>query len=153
MTITYSIDHIVSSTESVNVEVADKAHMTLQGTDRDPKTGELSSVYVLSTGDNSYPSYVTYRCALQKRATGLVRRISVTFDTWAVKTDDVAGTVDRKPISGTVSFNTPADMTIETSDLDEMLGNLISFQYLSVTGGARDITWLGKLLFGVPQVA
>lgn len=152
MAITYSLDHVSTTTESVNVEVADKVNMTLQSTDTDPKTGECVSTYVLAAGDNAYKAFVTYRSSLQKRASGLLRRLSLTFDTWAVASDDVSGTDTRKPISGTVSFLVPSDMTIEVADADALMGNLMSFLYLSVTAGDRDTTWLAKLLFGVPQV-
>lgn len=152
MTITYSIDHISTSVEDVSVEVADKANMVLQSTTTDPKTGDVVSTYVLSTGDNSYPATVTYRNSVQKRTTGPIRRISITFDTWAVKSDSVTGEVVRKPFSGTISINAPADLTIETADADNFLGNLYGFTYLSVTSKVRDTTWLGKLLFGIPQV-
>lgn len=152
MTLTYSIDHALTTTESVSVEVADKANLVLQSTTTDPKTGDVASVYVISNGDNSYPATVTYRVGLQKRSTGTIRRISVTFDTWATCSDSVSGTDTKKPISATVSFNVPADMTVETADMDDLLGNLVSYLYLSVAGGVRDTTWLAKLLFGIPQV-
>lgn len=152
MTISYALDHVATSVEDVSVEVAEKADMVLQSTSTDPKTGDVTSVYVISTGDNSYPATVTYRVAVQKRPTGLIRRISMTFDTWASRTDSVSGEVTRKPISGTVSINAPADMTIETADADDFIGNLMSYLYLSVTTKVRDTTWLGKLLFGIPQV-
>lgn len=152
MAITYSLDHVATTVEDVSVEVADKTNMVLQSTSTDPKTGEIVSTYVLSTGDNSYPAYVTYRIALQKRATGMIRRMSMTFDTWAVMSDSVSGLDTRKPFSGTVSINAPADMTIETADGDDFIGNLFSFLYASVTTKVRDTAWLGKLLFGIPQV-
>lgn len=152
MTLTYSIDHAQTNVESVNIEVPEKTSMVLQGTSTDPKTGEIVSTYVISTGDNAFPATVVYRGSLQNRATGQIRRLSVTFNSWAVKSDSVAGVDTRKPISGTISFNVPADITIETADMDDFIGNLFSFLYLSVSAGARDTTWIAKLLYGVPQV-
>ena len=152
MTITYSLDHVSTTVEDVSVEVADKSNLVLQSTSTDPKTGDVTSIYVVSTGDNAYPAYVTYRVAVQKRAAGVIRRMSMTFDTWAVKSDSVTGIDTREPISGTISINAPANMTIETADLDDFIGNLFSFLYDSVTVKARNTTWLSKLLFGVPQV-
>jgi hypothetical protein len=152
MSITYSLDHISTSVEDVSVEVAAKSEMTLAGTSTDPKTGEVSSEYALASGDNSYPAYVTFRSVLQKRSTGDVRRLSMTFSTWAVASNSVSGIDTRKPFSGTVSFLIPADMTIEVADMDDFIGNLFSFLYLSVTTKVRDTTWLQKLLYGVPQV-
>jgi len=153
MTITYSIDHLSTSVEDVSVEVAAKSEMTLQSTTTDPKTGDVVSTYVLASGDNSFPATVTYRVATQKRADGLVRRISVTFSTWATSDDSVTGLTTKKPLSGTVSFLVPADMTIEVADMDDMLGNLVSFAYLSVTTKVRSTAWLQKLLYGIPQVS
>jgi hypothetical protein len=153
MALTYSIDHLVTSVEDVSVEVAAKSELTLQSSDVDPKTGEVVSTYVLASGDNAYPSTVTYRSGLQNRATGQVRRISITFATWAVVADSVSGVDTRKPISGTVSFVAPADYTIEVDDLDDMLGNLFSFCYASVTTKVRSTAYLQKLLYGVAQVA
>lgn len=152
MALTYSLDHISTTVEDVSVEVAAKSEMVLQSTSTDPKTGEVVSIYVLSSGDNSFPATVTYRNAVQKRSTGTIRRMSMTFDTWATCSDSVSGTDTKKPFSGTVSINAPADMTIETADADDFIGNLFSFLYLSVTTKVRDTTWLGKLLFGIPQV-
>lgn len=152
MTLTYSIDHALTTTESVNVEVADKANMVLQSNSTDPKTGEVAATYVISNGDNSFPATVVYRSGTQVRGSGQIRRMSVTFNTWGVKSDSVSGTDTRKPIAATISLNVPADITIETADADDLVGNLFSFLYLSVTGGARDTTWLAKLLFGIPQV-
>lgn len=152
MTITFTLDHVSSSTEDVSVEVAEKSTMVLQSTFTDPKTSDLVSTYVLSTGDNSYPATVTYRISLQKRNTGPIRRLVCTFDTWATATDDVANTVVKKPISATASFNIPADMTVETADFDDLIGNLFSYLYDHVDTKVRDTVWLGKLLFGIPQV-
>lgn len=152
MTLTYSLDHTPTSVESVNIEVPEKANMVLQSTSTDPKTGECVSIYVISTGDNSYPATVTYRTSVQKRSTGLIRRCSVTFDTWATRSDSVSGLDTKKPFSGTISMNMPSDITIETADADDFIGNLFGYLYLSVTAGARDTTWLAKLLFGIPQV-
>lgn len=152
MTITYSLDHVATSVEDVSVEVAAKSEMTLQSTSTDPKTGEVVSVYVLASGDNSFPATLTYRNSLQNRNTGAIRRISMTFSTWATAADSVSGVDTKKPFSGTVSFNIPADMTVEIADMDDFIGNLFSFLYLSVTTKVRDTTWLQKLLYGVPQV-
>lgn len=152
MAITYSIDHALTTTESVNVEVADKANMVLQSTTTDPKTGESVSTYVLSNGDNSFPATIIYRTGVQTRASGSIRRSLMTFNTWATRSDSVSGLDTKKPFSGTISMNMPADITIETADADDFIGNLFSYLYLSVTGGARDTTWLAKLLFGIPQV-
>lgn len=152
MTITYSLDHVASSVEDVSVEVAAKSEMTLQSTSTDPKTGETSSVYSLASGDNAYLAIVTYRNSVQNLNKGSVRKMSVTLSSWATATDDVANTVTKKPIFATAVYTVPADMTIETSDMDDLIGNLFSFHYLSVTSKVRDTTWLQKLLFGVPQV-
>lgn len=152
MTITYSIDHLVTTTEAVNVEVADKSNLVLQATSTDPKTGELSSTYVIANGDVAFPATVTYRNAVQKRGANLVRRLSMSFDTWAVKADSVSGVDERKPINCTISMIVPAEMTIEVADADDLLGNAFSFFYADVNAGARDTAWLAKLLFGIPQV-
>lgn len=152
MSITYSIDHVSTSVEDVSVEIAAKSEMTLQSTDVDPKTGEVVSVYVLASGDNSFPAYVTLRSSIQNRASGAIRRASMTFSTWATAADGVSGIDTKKPFSGTVSFNIPADMTVEVADMDDFIGNLFSYLYLSVTTKVRDTTWLQKLLYGIPQV-
>jgi len=152
MAITYSIDHLETTTESVDVEVAAKSEMVLQSTVTDPKTGAIVSTYVLASGDNSYPATIVYRSEIQSRPSGTIRRISVTFNTWSVRSDSVTGIDVRKPISGTISFNTAADMTIEVADFDSMVGNLFSFLYSAVTAGARDTDWLADLLYGIPQV-
>lgn len=153
MSITYSIDHLSTSVEDVSVEVAAKSEMTLQSTDTDPKTGESVSTYVLASGDNAFPATVTYRTGLQKRAGKDVRRMSVTLSTWAVKADSVSGTDSREVLTGTVSIVVPADFTTEVADFDDLIGNLFSFLYASVTTKVRSTTWAQKLLYGVSQVS
>jgi len=152
MTVTYSIDHVASSVEDVSVEVAAKSEMTLQSTFTDPKTGDVTSTYVLASGDGNYPATVSYRSSVQSRSTGAIRRISMTFSTWATAADSVTGIDTKKPISVTTSFNIPADMTIELADMDDLIGNSFSLLFLSVTTKVRDTTWLQKLLYGIPQV-
>jgi len=152
MSLTYSIDHASTSVEDVSVEIPEKSTMLLSGVTIDSKTGEIVSSYTIPSGDNSYPATVVYRCVLQKRSTGNVRRISMTFSTWATMADSVSGLDTKKAISGTISFLVPADMTIEVADMDDFIGNLFGFLYLSVTAKARDTTWLAKLLFGISQV-
>jgi hypothetical protein len=152
MSLSYSIDHLSTSIEDVSIEVAAKSEMTLQGTGPDPKTGDQVSTYVLASGDNSFPATVVYRAGVQTRAGSPIRRISMTFGTWATKADSVTGVDVKLPLVATVSFNIPADMTVEVADMDDLIGNLFSFLYLSVTTKVRDTTWLQKLLYGVPQV-
>lgn len=152
MSLTYSIDHLSTSVEDVSVEVADKSSMILQSTITDPKTGEVSAVYVLPSGDNAYPATITYRSVIITRGGKLVRRISVTFSTWATKSDSVTGLDTKEEVISTFTCLVPATMTIEVADFDDLLGNLFSFLYLSVTAKARDTSWAAKLLYGLPQV-
>jgi hypothetical protein len=152
MSLTYSIDHISTSVEDVSVEVSEKSVMISPSTSTDPKTGVTKSVYTLGSGDNAYPSTVTYRNVIKNTAGGPRREFSITFDTWAVVSNSVSGVDTRKPISGTVAFTAPADYTVEVADLDDMLGNLFSFCYLSVTAKVRDTTWLAALLLGATEV-
>jgi len=152
MTISYAIDHLSTSVEDVSVEVAAKSEMTLQSTTTDPKTGEVTSTYVLASGDNGFPAFVTYRASVQNRASGSVRRLSMTLSTWATKSDSVSGTDEKKNLSIGVTITVPSDMTIEVSDVDDLIGNAFSFLYLSVTAKVRDTSWLQKLLYGIPQV-
>jgi len=153
MTVSYSLDHIVGgTTESVTVEVAEKSAASLVSTIVDPKSGEVSSTYVLSSGDPSFPATVTYRSALNKRGDKSIRRISCTLSTWATSEDSVTGDILKENILGTISFNVPQAMQIELADLDDMLGNLFSYMYPSVAAGVRSTAHLAKLLFGVTQI-
>jgi len=153
MTITYSVDHLPSSTESVTVEVAPKSELTLQSSDTDPKTGEVTATYVLSSGDIRFPAYVVYRVTPQNRASGSVLRISMTFSTWAVMSDSVSGIDTRKPITSTISMILPADISVSTANVDKLLGEIFSLMYSSVSSGTRTTTWLQKLLYGAPAVS
>ena len=152
MSLSYAIDHVVTSTESVNVEVAAKSEMTLVSTDIDPKSGDVISTYVLASGDVAFSATIIYRIATQSRAGGTIRRISATFSTWATETDSVTGAINRKPINSTFSLNIPADMTVELADVMQLLGNCFSFLYPSVAAGVRNTGYLQKLLYGSPQV-
>jgi hypothetical protein len=152
MSISYSIDHAVASVEDVSVEVAAKSEMVLAGSGVDPKTNERFAQYRLASGDNAFPAIVEFRVGDQNRSYGAVRHIVVRFSTWAVESNSVSGIDTRKPITGIVTIDTPADYTIEVADLDDFIGNLFSYLYLSVTTKVRDTTWLRNLLFGAPTV-
>jgi len=147
---TYSIDHLGGSTESVTLEVAPKSEMTLRATDE--KEGIVTATYRLASGDTKYPSTVTYRVEETRRGGAPVRRVSMTFATWAVD-DDGAELVVRKPIEVTFSATIPADLTVELADVKALVGTAISFLYASVTAGTFSSTYLQKLLYGLPQVA
>jgi hypothetical protein len=153
MALSYAVDHANASTESVNVEVAAKSELTLVSTDVDPKTGAVTSTYLLASGDANFPSYVTYRAEQQTRGGKSVRRVSMTFSTWATETDSVTGVVRHEPLNGTYSFVVPMAYTVELADMDDFIGNCFSFLYASVSAGARSTTYLQKLLYGAPQVA
>lgn len=154
MTCSFDIEHLGTSTEDVTVEVAPKSEMVLkEGSVRDPKTGELSTTYILSSGDNAYPARVTYRSSTEVRGGGSVRKASMTFYTWATKTDSVTGDVERKSVTASISFILPADMTIDVADFDKLIGTLFSFLYQQVNTKVRTTTWLGKLLYGATQVS
>lgn len=152
MTVTYALDHVPTTTESVNVEVAPKSEMALIRTYTDSNTGELVSEYRLASGDEIYPSTVVYRYGVQTRKSGSVRRISMTFFTWASKTDSDTGITTREQVSSTVSLLLPATMTVEVADLDDFIGTMFSFLYASVTTGARSTAWLQALLYGRTQL-
>lgn len=157
MTLTYSIDHALTSVEDVSVEVADKASLVHQATKVDPKTGAIEAVYVIANGDTTHRAFVTYRVSDETRKDSFgsvynIRRFSITLNTWAVRDDSVAGTSERKPLTASISFNVPTDFVVEVADLDDVLGNLFSFAYLSVTTKVRDTSWLSMLLFGTPEV-
>jgi len=151
MSHTYSIDHALTSTESVNVEVAPKSEMSEVATDVDTKTGDIVSQYRIASGDALYPAFVTYRVQNQTRRGTLQRRMVVTFDTWATD-DDGAGLVVKRPVSASISFIVPGDLTVELADVNNLVGNLFSFLYPSVSAGTRSTAHLQKLLYGVPRV-
>lgn len=148
---TYSIDHAAGSTESVTLEVAPKSEMTLVSTDVDPKTGDVISNYVLASGDSAYPATVSYRVQAQTRGGDPFRRVVMTFSSWATS-DDGAGVVIKKPITGSISFVIPANLTVELADLKAFVGEMFSFMYASVAAGTWNTGYLQKLLYGVPQV-
>jgi hypothetical protein len=152
VTHTYSLDHVATATESVLVETAAKSELTLISTTTDPKTGAVTSNYVLASGDDAYPATVSYRVENQTRGGNPVRRVSMTFSTWAADYNDVDGITTRKPVVASFSFVLPADLTIELADMDDLIGNAFSFLFASQSAGARNTGYLQKLLYGVPQV-
>jgi len=154
LTISYSIEHVGASVEDVSIEIAPKSDLCHMSHVVDPKTGENSTKYVITTGNPGYPSTVTFRSSLVSPALKMPkRRFSMTFSTWALKADSVTGEETREEISSTLSFIVPATLAIEVADLDDMLGTIISLMYPSVTAKVRDTSWLGKLLYGVTEVA
>jgi hypothetical protein len=152
MTLTYSLDHVLTSVEDVSIEVADKAALSHQKTSVDPKTGEQSTVYVIANGDTLFKSYVTFRYGLQNRGGQQVRRIAMQFDTWATKSDSVSGLDTKQPIQGMFQMLLPGDMLIEIADLDDFIGNCFSYLYASVTTKVRSTAWLSDLSFGITEV-
>jgi hypothetical protein len=126
--------------------------MTLVSSDVDPKTGDVISTYVLASGDSLYPATVSYRISNQSRGGAPIRRVLMTFSTWAVDANSTDGIDTRKPIVGSIAMNLPADITLELADMDDFIGNLFSFLYASQSSGARSTAYLQKLLYGVPQV-
>jgi hypothetical protein len=150
MTITYTLDHVIASVEDVSVEVAPKSEMISGGTTR--KGAASETVYTLGSGDNAYPATVTYRSELQVRGGRPVRSISVTFETWAVKTNSVTGEEVREKVNSTIAFLLPAGFTIEIADLDDLLGNVVSYCYPSVTTKVRSTDWLNALQYGSTAV-
>jgi len=153
MTVSNTIDHAPSTTESVLVAAAPKSEMTLQSVVSDPKTGEIAATYVLASGDFRYPATVVFRSAIQTRATGSKRRISMTYSTWATSTDSISLSETKREISTSVSMLIPADTTLELDDLDVLLSTAYSFMYAQVTSGVRNTAWLQKLVFGLPEVS
>jgi len=152
MSLSYTIDHVATSVEDVSIEVAAKSELTRRGDAKVGANGTIETQYSLASGDNSYPAFVTYTSQIQKRSAGLVRRLGITFQTWAVETDSVSGLDRRVPISAQMSFLVPADMTVEVADLNSLMGNLFSFAYSGVSTKLRNTGWLQKLLFGVSDL-
>ena len=152
MTVTYSIEHVPTSVEDVSIEVAPKSEMTWVATYTDPNTGELVTDYRLASGEDLYPARISYRVGTQTRKGKSVRRISMTYYTWAKRSDSVTGVDTREECSASVQFFLPAGMTIELADLDDFLGVAFSAMYASVTTKVRDTGYLQKLLYGVSAV-
>jgi hypothetical protein len=153
MTKSYAIDHVVATLEDVSVEVAAKSELTLISTDTDPKTGKVTSTFTLASGDRAFPGLVVYTVSTITPANGPVRRINVTFSTWATETDSVTGEIVRKAIKSSFQMDVPADFTVELADAMQLVGNTFSFLYPSVTTKVRSTLWLQDLLFGAPEVA
>lgn len=152
MSLAYTIDHAVATVEDVSVQVADKASLALQSTS-DDGAGGVSSVYVINSGDPTYPATVAYRSTLvAPKGKPSYRRISVTLNSWARRSDSVTGIDALAPIQSTISVNVPQDFSVEVADLNEFMGNLYSFTYPSVTSKLRATTTLSKLLFGISQL-
>jgi hypothetical protein len=152
MSLSYAIDHVNGSAESVWVEIAYKSEFVLVSTDTDPKSGKVSTTYRLGSGSLVFPSYVTYTTEVQSRGQAMIRRITVQFDTWATETDSVTGEITRRAVNCFTAFNLPGDIPVETADIDQLIGNFFSYLYASQTTGTRSTTYLQKLLYGASQV-
>jgi hypothetical protein len=155
MSMSYTIDHAVLrsvTNQSVLMAISAKSELALQLLTDDPKTGEISASYILTSGDPAFPAVVTFRCSPQKRKGKAVKRLSVTFDTWAVQTDSVSGIVTREEVSSSVTAIVPAVFTVEVDDVVDLIENCFSFLYPSVAAGVIDTSYVGKLLYGVPRV-
>lgn len=152
MTITLSIDHVVDTTEAYNSDSTDKDIMLRQSTVTDPKTGEVTTVYVIPGGSQRFPASVSYISGIRKNGTGERRHVAVIFQTWALMADDSDGSEVRFPIQGSVSLEVPLGLDVELADVDSFLGAVFSYTFKEVSGGFRDTDWLSALLYGITEV-
>lgn len=152
MTITYSLEHVSGTTESTLVQPPVRSEMTLVSTYTD-KDGGAVAKYVLASGDNAFPAFVTFMTSLQNKNGVRVRRIEVKLESWALKENSVDSSQVRAPIQGSIVLILPALMTIEVGDLAEFVGNLFGYTYPSISSGARSTSWLQTLLYGSPKVS
>lgn len=151
MTHTLSIDRVDSTIVAVNVEEIDQTGLILLDTTTDAKTGATVSRYTLADGDPHYPSYIDIKNQVDPKDGKGVRRISITFRTWARDLDSVSGEEVIEPISFVTAMNLPA-MNLEVADLNVALANCYALTYDSVTTGTRSTALLSKLLFGLTRL-
>jgi hypothetical protein len=152
MTITYGIDHVsANSTESVTVLIAEKSTMTFSSVKTDPKTGRITTTYLIGSGDANHPAYVVY--IADPVSPGVKTRYgSVTIQTWATQTDSVTGIETWWPIQATTSFVITNGSPVQLADFNKLVAAVFSQTYASVASGVRDTAWVQNLLFGNPTV-
>lgn len=154
MSLSYALEHVSASTESVLVELAAKSEYVLTygpGPNPDNKN-ETIAVYTLNSGDLTYPATVTYGCETTLKGGKPIRRVRMTFTTWATETDSVTGVIRREPISTSWAMNIPVTFSVELADLDDFLGVGFSHLFASQSSGARTTTYLSRLQLGSPAV-
>lgn len=148
MSHSYEITHASSNTtESVTLSVADKTGMVLANIDADPKSGRITSTYILASGDVAHPATVQYSVDPVK-GDGKTRYGSVTFRTWATDTDSISGAIVWYPVQATVSFVIPDGAPVQLADFMKLIAVVFSYTYKAVASGARDTAWAQNLLLG-----
>jgi len=152
MSISYGIDHVSSNpTESVTVSVAEKSTMALLTTRTDAKTGRITTVYIIGSGDTNHPATVTYTVDPVSNS-AKTRYGSCTVQTWATQTDSITGIKTLWPIQATVSFVITNGSPVQLTDFNQLIACVYSYTYASVSAGVRDTAYLQDLLFGNPTV-
>jgi hypothetical protein len=121
----------------------------------DPKAGSNLSNYVNATGDPTYPMLIAVRTNAPATKTGVgERRSSITLTSFARATDSAHYASPDPlvlPISCVVALNTP-NMGLEAGDVSDLLGNLYSLLFTTLTAKVPDTAFISKLLFGITNL-
>lgn len=151
MTLSYSLDHIPTSTAvdfAVPSPIGDAYLAKLAPLPA--VNGESETRYAVISGDTSSPAILTYRSGDAVRKTGTIKRIGSGLSTWARESDSVTGLSRKALIAVNTTFNVPTDFKVEAEDLAYLLvAHMIQFAPDGDQTVAGIASYMSKLLFGV----
>lgn len=159
MSISYTIEHVnAQNADGDTILIAGyqlHTDLVLVDTTTDPKTGDITTTYVVANGDPDYPAQAIYRCANQKRAGEEIKRLTATFITWAKAEDSVSGLVTRKQVRTGNFLEIPAGTKLTAEQLRDFVQQGFSLWYTptdSIVGTAMPADYIASMLFGITQV-
>jgi len=153
MTTTNSLDRIGGTATDVSVLKLTEADLLHVQTDALPNGG-AKSIYTMNSGDPRYPTTVVAQVKPDPRGNAGkgVRSCLLALNTWArTETDGIVDIIS--PISAVLSFSIPMDVAIDIADLHDMVEDLFSLTYSTITSKEGDTSRISSLLlFGISEV-
>jgi len=153
MTTTNSIDRVGGTATDISVKKMAEADLKQVRTEALSPSGARTT-YTMATGDDRYPTTVVVQAKPDyngNKGKG-VRSCLMAINTFArTETDGVIDVIE--PLSAVLSFSIPMNVAIDVADLHDLLENLFSLGYETVTTKEGDDIRLAALLqFGITEV-
>lgn len=152
MTTTYPILRVGGTATDVSILKLSEALFTLV---KEEVISPLitKSTYTIASGDQSTPTTVVVQCKKDPKGNGGRGVISTTFafNTFVQRFDDSV-LVYSEPVSAVLAVNLPANVPMVASTIVDMLENLYSLWYTTITTKEPDTDRISKtMLFGVSR--
>lgn len=125
-----------SGAQDVSVKILDQSDLGWQGSEKDAKTGVITSNYVFKGGDPSISTYVTVVTGTSPKDG--VTRNSIRLSTIETVLDDVTDEyIVNAPIEVVVAWNLPGPV-YDAAKLRDMIGTAYSLTFNTLTTKVPD---------------